>query len=88
MQNTQKRHWIKDGEIFGSLFSKKILHFGRYGKLPKFSRLDPAYHNIELYDQSVNGMSIRPRAFAILSNIVIDFQPDKILSIIMYYVLF
>ena len=44
----------KGAEIFGSLFfkkkKKKNVHFGQYWKLPKFSRLDPAHHNIQLYD--------------------------------------
>ena len=31
-------------------FEKKNAHFGQYWKLPKFSRLDPAHHNIKLYD--------------------------------------
>ena len=35
-----------------------------------FDRLDPDYHNIQLL--FVNGMSIQPRAFAILLNKVID----------------
>ena len=31
-------------------FFKKNYHLGQYWKLPKFSRLDPAHHNIQLYD--------------------------------------
>ena len=50
MQNTSKRDWVGGGEIFASLFFKKDAHFGQYWKLPKFSRLDPAHHNIKLYD--------------------------------------
>ena len=50
MQITSERDWVGGGEICSSLFFKKHTHFGQYWKLPKFSRLDPAYHNIELYD--------------------------------------
>ena len=35
---------------FGFPFFKKNAHFGQYWKLPKFSRLDPSHHNIQLYD--------------------------------------
>ena len=31
-------------------FKKKNAHLGQYWKLPKFSRLDPAHHNVELYN--------------------------------------
>ena len=31
-------------------FFEKNAHFDQYWKLPKFSWLDPAYHNIQLYD--------------------------------------
>ena len=68
-------------------FFQKSAHFVQYWKLLKFSRLDPAYHPAL---RSVNGMSIRPRAFAILLNKVINliFSTSENLIKIMCYVLF
>ena len=63
---------------------KQNAHFGQFWKLPQFFRLDPVHHNIELYDLFY-GISIRPKAFAILLNTVIDLIFSKCVVFYLIY---
>ena len=44
------RKWWNFWSPFLQKEKKKNAHFGQYWKLPKFSRLNPVYHNNQLYD--------------------------------------